>query len=104
MLNSSLLSSSSFFKVKSFSFFSFVLKIWKISQKKVVSRFLVSIPYAPDGLLVRLKHLDVVHVGLPIFDVTSMVPSHHPGVVVGPDHTPNRTVVSLKSIKVTQCL
>lgn len=40
------------------------------------------VPYAPHGLLVRLEHSNIVHVGLPIFNVAGMVPSYHPIVVV----------------------
>lgn len=46
-----------------------------------------------------LEHLDVVHVGLPVFDVTGMVTRHHPGVVVRPYHAPYGTVMGLKQNK-----
>jgi hypothetical protein len=41
------------------------------------------------------KHLHVVHVRLPIFDEAGVVTSHHPTVVVGPHHRPDRAVVCL---------
>ncbi len=57
--------------------------------------FLVSIPDAPNGFFVSLKHFDVVHIRLPILDVTTMVTGHHPDIVVRPNHTTYRAVVSL---------
>jgi hypothetical protein len=42
-----------------------------------------------------LKHLHVVHVRLPVLDEAGIVTGHHPTVVVGPHHRPNRAVVSL---------
>ena len=45
--------------------------------------------YTPDGFLVRLEHLDIVHVTLPVLDVSTVVPRHHPHVVVRPLHRPH---------------
>lgn len=47
----------------------------------------------------RLKHLNIVHVTLPIFDIPGMVPRHHPAVVVRPDHRPHGAVVRLQQDK-----
>ena len=44
----------------------------------------------------RLVHLDVVHVALPVFDEAAVVGGQHPQVVVAPDHRPYSRVVSLK--------
>lgn len=43
-----------------------------------------------------LEHFNIVHVALPILDVASVVPGHHPYVVVGPHHCSHRAVVCLK--------
>lgn len=53
------------------------------------------IPYSPNRLLVRLVHLHVVHVGLPVLNIAAMVAGHHPAVVVRPHHRPHRNVVGL---------
>ena len=52
--------------------------------------------YTPDGFLVRLEHLDIVHVTLPVLDVSTVVPRHHPHIIVAPLHGPHRHVVSLQ--------
>ena len=53
-------------------------------------------PGFSNGFLVRLEHLDVVHVGLPVLDVAAVVSSQHPHVVVGPGHGAHRAVVGLR--------
>ena len=45
----------------------------------------------------RLEHLDVVHVALPVLDVAAVVARHHPHVVVTPLHGPHRAVVGLEN-------
>lgn len=53
------------------------------------------IPESSNRFFVCLKHLDVVHVALPIFHVACMVPRYHPALIVRPYHCPNRAVVCL---------
>lgn len=53
------------------------------------------IPESSNRFFVRLKHLDVVHVALPVLDVTGVVPGHHPALVVRPYHRPHWAVVRL---------
>lgn len=55
----------------------------------------ISIPDAAYGFLVCLEHFDVVHVGLPIFNVAAVIASHHPNVIVGPDHASYWAVMCL---------
>lgn len=57
-------------------------------------------PDATDSLLVSLVHLDIVHVALPVFDVASMVCSHHPEVIVAPTHCSHRRIMRLQNIGV----
>lgn len=57
------------------------------------------IPESSNRFFVRLKHLDVVHVALPIFDVTGMIPCHHPTFIVRPNHRSYWTVVCLHKPK-----
>lgn len=57
------------------------------------------IPYSPNRLLVRLIHLDVVHVRLPVLDVAAVVSSHHPAIIVRPDHGTDGGVMSLQTQK-----
>lgn len=40
------------------------------------------IPESSNRFFVRLKHLDIVHVALPIFHVTRVVPCYHPAFIV----------------------
>lgn len=40
------------------------------------------VPYTAHGLLMRLEHSHVVHVGLPILNVATMIAGNHPVVVV----------------------
>lgn len=40
------------------------------------------IPESSNRFFVRLKHLDIVHVALPIFHVTRVVPRYHPAFIV----------------------
>lgn len=54
-----------------------------------------SIPYAANGIFVRLESAYIVHVRLPVLDVALMVTGHHPVVVVRPHHRSDRTVVRL---------
>ena len=54
-----------------------------------------SIPDAPNGFFVSLKHFDVVHIWLPVLDVAPVVTGHHPNIVVRPNHTADRAIVSL---------
>lgn len=44
----------------------------------------------------RLEHLHVVHVRLPVLDVARVIARHHPAVVVGPHHRSDGTIVGLK--------
>ena len=44
----------------------------------------------------HLEHLHIVHVALPVLDVASVVPGHHPNVVVGPLHRPHLHQVHIK--------
>lgn len=60
---------------------------------------LVSIPDAPNGFFVSLKHLDVVHIRLPILDVATMVTCHHPDIVVRPHHATDWAIVSLLVVR-----
>lgn len=53
-------------------------------------------PGFSNGLLVSLEHLHVVHVGLPVLYVASVVCRQHPHVVMRPGHGSNRTVMSLQ--------
>lgn len=53
------------------------------------------IPESSNRFFVCLKHLDIVHVALPIFHVARVVPRYHPALVVRPYHCPYRAVVCL---------
>ena len=54
------------------------------------------LPGPSDGLvLVRLVHLDVVHVGLPVLDVAQVVARQQPKVIVAPGHGTDRIVMGL---------
>lgn len=53
------------------------------------------IPESSNRFFVRLKHLDVVHVALPIFHVTSVIPCYHPALVMWPHHCPHWAVMCL---------
>jgi len=55
-----------------------------------------SVPYTADRLLMALEHLNVVHIGLPVLDVARVIRRHHPLLVVGPHHRPNRRIVRLQ--------
>lgn len=57
----------------------------------------VVVPDASDGFLVSLEHADVIHVALPILDITAMISCYHPLVPSAPSHTTDRKVVRLKS-------
>jgi hypothetical protein len=75
-----------------------ISKVIRITTMKFDFYFglvLVSIPDTPNGFFVSLKHLNVVHIWLPIFDVPAMVSSHHPDIIVRPYHATDRAVVSL---------
>mmetsp|Transcript_5308 Transcript_5308/g.14974 ORF Transcript_5308/g.14974 Transcript_5308/m.14974 type:complete len:207 (+) Transcript_5308:1141-1761(+) len=50
---------------------------------------------APHRLRVRLELLHVVHIGLPVLDVTVVLSGHHVVSIVRPHNTPNRGVMRL---------
>lgn len=74
-------------------------KNWRIidnsSARDVRTSVVDDIPESSNRFFVRLKHLDVVHIALPIFDVACVVPRHHPALIVRPYHCPYRAVVRL---------
>ena len=43
-------------------------------------------PESSDWLLVCLIHFDIVHVGLPVLDVSTMIRRHQPCITVTPHH------------------
>jgi len=53
------------------------------------------IPESSNRFFVRLKHLDIVHVALPIFHIARVVSCYHPAFIVWPYHCPDRAVVCL---------
>lgn len=53
------------------------------------------IPESSNRFFVRLKHLDIVHVALPIFHVARVIPCYHPAFIMWPYHCPDRAVVCL---------
>lgn len=57
------------------------------------------IPESSNRFFVRLKHLDVVHVALPILDVACMISCDHPALVVRPHHCSYRTIMCLRKRK-----
>lgn len=61
--------------------------------------YIVYKPGLSNRLLMCLEHLDVVHVGLPVFHISSVVCCQHPHIIVWPSHGPYRAVVSLQSQK-----
>lgn len=74
-------------------------KDWRIignsGARDVRTSVVDGIPESSNRFFVRLKHLDVVHVALPIFHVSRMVPRYHPALIVRPYHCPYRAVVCL---------
>lgn len=74
-------------------------KDWRIignsGARDVRTSVVDDIPESSNRFFVRLKHLDVVHVALPIFHVSRMVPRYHPALIVRPYHCPYRAVVCL---------
>lgn len=65
------------------------------SARDVRTSVVDGIPESSNRFFVRLKHLDVVHVALPIFHVARVVPRYHPALIVRPHHCPYRAVVCL---------
>ena len=57
---------------------------------------MMGIPESSDGFQVSLKHLDVIHIGLPVLDVSSIVARYHPLRVTAPNHRSDRTVMGLE--------
>jgi len=53
------------------------------------------IPESSNRFFVRLKHLDIVHVALPIFHVARVVACYHPAFIMWPYHCPDRAVMCL---------
>lgn len=53
------------------------------------------IPESSNRFFVRLKHLDIVHVALPIFHVARVIPCYHPAFIVWPYHCPDWAVMCL---------
>lgn len=52
------------------------------SVRDVRTSVVDGIPESSNRFFVRLKHLDVVHVALPIFHIACMVPRYHPALIV----------------------
>lgn len=68
----------------------------KMFQWKKKKNFLcLDLPYSSNGFLMRLKHANIVHVRLPVFDEASVISGHHPVVVVRPHHGANGNVMCL---------
>lgn len=40
------------------------------------------IPEASNCFFMRLEHLDIVHVGLPVFAIPRMIACYHPGIII----------------------
>lgn len=53
------------------------------------------IPETSNCFFVCLKHLDVVHIALPIFHVTRVVPRYHPALIMRPYHCSHWAVMCL---------
>lgn len=53
------------------------------------------IPESSNRFFVRLKHLDVVHVALPILHIACMISCNHPALIVWPYHCSHRTIMCL---------
>lgn len=65
------------------------------SARDVRTSVVDDIPESSNRFFVRLKHLDVVHVALPIFHVARVVPRYHPALIVRPHHCPYWAVMRL---------
>lgn len=74
-------------------------KDWRIignsGARDVRTSVVDGIPESSNRFFVCLKHLDVVHIALPIFHIAGVVPRYHPALVVRPYHCPYGAVVCL---------
>lgn len=53
------------------------------------------IPESSNRFFVSLKHLDVVHIALPILHIACVVPRYHPAFIMRPYHCPYWAVMCL---------
>jgi len=67
--------------------------------RDVTTSVVDDIPESSNSFFVCLKHLDIVHIALPIFHVTRMVSCYHPAFIMGPYHCPYWAVMRLNREK-----